>query len=189
MSTPRRPTGGRRAARPGVRPSRTTTRSTTTRAATRSRGPAEVATEAPAVAGRKPKRTGAASRRSPLTPRAAVLALLVVGLLVSAALPLREYLAQREEITALESEQADARDRVAGLEVEKERLQDPAYIAAEARRRLHFVLPGETAYVVLAPEEAAVVAEGEGPAGADAPWYSQVWGSLQETDRPSPAAP
>ena len=188
MSTPRRPTGGRRVARPGARPSRTTSRSTTTRAA-RARGSAEAPTDASAVAGRKPKRSGGAPRRSLLTPQAAVLALLVVGLLMSAALPLREYLAQRGEITALESEQVDARARVAELEAEKQRLQDPAYIAAEARRRLHFVLPGETAYVVLAPEEAAAEAEGAGPAGADAPWYSQVWGSVQEADRPSPAAP
>ena len=118
------------------------------------------------MAGRRAERAGGGPRRSPLTPRAAVLALLVVGMLASAALPLREYLAQRGDIAALESEQTDARARVAELEAEKERLQDPAYISAEARRRLHFVLPGETAYVVLAPEETAVEAEGEGPAGA-----------------------
>ena len=189
MSTPRRPTAGRRSARPGARPARTTARSTTTRATSRPRATAEVPAETPAVAGRKAKRAEGAPRRSPLTPRAAVLALLVVGLLVSAALPLREYLAQRGDIAALESEQTDARARVAELEAEKERLQDPAYIAAEARRRLHFVLPGETAYVVLAPAEAVAEAEGEGPAGADAPWYSQVWGSVQEADRPSTDAP
>ncbi len=185
MSTPRRPTAGRRSARPGARPARTTTRGSTAR----TRAAAEVPSEAPVVAGRRARRGADGPRRSPLTPRAAVLALLVVGLLVSAALPLREYLSQRSEIAALESEQADARTRVAELEAEKERLQDPAHIAAEARRRLHFVLPGETAYVVLAPEETAVEAEGEGPAGADAPWYSQVWGSVQEADRPSPDAP
>lgn len=182
MSTPRRPTAGRRSARPGARPARTTTR-----AATRTRVPAAVPVEASAVAGRKGKRPEGPSRRSPLTPRMAVLALLVVSLLASAALPLREYLAQRGEIAALESEQADARARVAELEAEKERLQDPAYIAAEARRRLHFVLPGETAYVVLAPEGTAAEAEAERP--ADTPWYSQVWGSVQEADRPSTDAP
>ncbi len=189
MSTPRRPTAGRRSARPGARPARTTARGTTTRPSSRTRATAEVPAETPAVAGRRARRAGGGPRRTPLTPRAAVLALLVVGLMVSAALPLREYLAQRGEIAALESEQAAARVRVGELEAEKERLQDPAYIAAEARRRLHFVLPGETAYVVLAPEETAVQAEGEGPAGADAPWYSQVWGSVQEADRPSTDAP
>jgi hypothetical protein len=99
----------------------------------------------------------------------------VCGLLLSAFLPMREYLAQRGDIAQLESEQAQARKRVAALEAERDRLQDPAYIAAEARRRLHFVLPGETAYVVLAPEETPTEVEAEGPVGATAPWYSQVW--------------
>jgi cell division protein FtsB len=115
-----------------------------------------------------------------------VLALVLAGLLASAALPLREYLNQRSEIAELETTQAAARERVAELEAERQRLQDPVYVAAEARRRLHFVQPGETAYVVLAPEESAVEAE-EKAKGPDAPWYSQVWGSVQEADRPTPA--
>jgi cell division protein FtsB len=175
MSTPRRPTAGRRPARPGARP-RTTSRTTSR------------STDAAAVAGRPAKRPAGTPRRSPLTPRAAVLALVVCGLLVSAALPLREYLDQRGRIAELEQAQAEARARVAALEAEKERLHDPAYVAAQARRRLHFVLPGETAYVLLPPEEsAAEQLEGVGPAGPDAPWYSQVWGSVSAADRPEPS--
>ena len=170
MSTPRRPSAGRRPARPAAR---TTTR-TTTRTATTRTSP---------VAGR-PKREPVAVRRSPLTPRAAVLALIAAGLLAPAALPMREYVNQRSEIAALEAAQAAQRERVAGLEAEKQRLQDPAYVAAEARRRLHFVLPGETAYVVLAPEPGTV--QEEKAKGPEAPWYSQVWGSVEEADRPAP---
>jgi cell division protein FtsB len=133
------------------------------------------------VAGR-PKRE---PRRSPLTPRAAVLALIALGLIASAALPLREYLAQRTLITQLEQQQAQTRDRIAALEAEKVRLQDPAYVAAEARRRLQLVLPGETAYVVLAPEQTAEQAATE-VKGRETPWYSQVWGSLEQADRPAP---
>jgi cell division protein FtsB len=121
-----------------------------------------------------------------LGPRAAVLALVVCGLLLSAALPLREHLAQRDEIAQLEGEQQQARMRVAALEAERDRLQDPAYVAAEARRRLHFVLPGETAYVVLVPEETEPKADAEAPVGSDAPWYSQVWGSVEQADRLAP---
>jgi cell division protein FtsB len=171
MSTPRRPTAGRRPARPGARPSRTT------RVPTR--------TPTPPVAGRQ-KREPGTPRRSLLTPRAAVLALVVAGLLASAALPLREYLRQRSEIAGLQAEQAAARERIAALEAERERLQDPAYIAAEARRRLHFVLPGETAYVVLAPEELPAE-QAEKAEAAASPWYSQLWSSVQEADRPAPA--
>ena len=170
MTAPRRPTAGRRPARPGARTTRTTSR------------PAA----APAPVAGRPKREPGTPRRSPLTPRAAILALIVCGLLASAALPLREYLAQRAQIAQLEQEQAETRERVAALEAEKARLQDPAYVAAEARRRLHFVLPGETAYVVLAPEETAAAAE-EPAKGPEAPWYSQVWGSVEQADRPAPA--
>lgn len=163
MSTPRRPRAGRRPARPAARPTARVTR----------------------PAAPRPERVPAppAPRRAVLTPRAAVLALVAAGLLASAALPMREYLNQRSEIAALEAEQAQTRGRVAALQAEKQRLQDPAYVAAEARRRLHFVLPGETAYVVLAPEKVRVEDEGKGP---EAPWYSQVWGSVQQADRPAP---
>jgi hypothetical protein len=110
--------------------------------------------------------------------------MVVCGLLLSAFLPMRDYLAQRGEIAQLEDEQSQARKRVAALEAERDRLQDPAYVAAEARRRLHFVLPGETAYVVLTPEEDPAEAEAEGPVGSTSPWYSQVWGSVEQADRP-----
>jgi cell division protein FtsB len=139
------------------------------------------------VAGRTVERPTGAPRRGVLGPRAAVLALVVCGLLLSAALPLREHLAQRDAIAQLEGEQRQALGRVAALEAERDRLQDPAYVAAEARRRLHFVLPGETAYVVLVPEETEP-AESEGPVGSQAPWYSQVWGSVQQADRPPPSS-
>ena len=172
MSTARRPTAGRRSARPGARTARTTARTTTPRTP-------------PPVAGR-PKRAGEQTRRSPLTPRAAVLALVVLGLLASAALPLREYLHQRSQIAALEQAQAEQRERVAALEAERERLQDPAYVAAEARRRLHFVLPGETAYVVLAPEDPAAIPGAEPEKAPEVPWYSQLWRTVEQADRPAP---
>jgi cell division protein FtsB len=129
--------------------------------------------------------------RSPagLTTRAAVLGLVLCALVVSAALPLREYLSQRAQIRDLQQSQSAARARVAALEEEKARLQDPDYVAALARDRLHFVRPGEIAYVVLAPS-APPVAPADAqraasvPAGPEAPWYSQLWGSVRGADRP-----
>jgi hypothetical protein len=113
-------------------------------------------------------------------------------LVVSVALPLREYLSQRAEIGKLQDKQAEAQARVTALEQEQSRLQDPAYIAAEARRRLHFVLPGETAYVIISPpaaqEEAGRTAAGGGADGAPgpaAPWYLELWETVREADRPT----
>jgi cell division protein FtsB len=132
-----------------------------------------------------------AVNRSPagLTTRAAILGLVVCALVVSAALPLREYLSQRADITRLQQAQAAARHRVAALETQKARLADPDYVAALARDRLHFVRPGETAYVVVAPGAAADTPRdaqraASAPAGPQAPWYSQLWGSVRSADRP-----
>ena len=98
----------------------------------------------------------ATPRPAGLTTRAAVLGLVLCALVVSAALPLREYLSQRAEIRNLQQSQSAARARVASLEEQKARLNDPDYVAALARDRLHFVRPGEVAYVVLAPSAPAV---------------------------------
>jgi cell division protein FtsB len=132
-----------------------------------------------------------ATTRSPagLTTRAAILGLVVCALVVSAALPLREYLSQRADIRRLEQSQAAARARVAALEEQKGRLADPDYVAALARDRLHFVRPGETAYVVITPSTApATPADARraasAPAGPTAPWYSQLWGSVRSADHP-----
>ena len=111
-----------------------------------------------------------------------------MGLAVSAALPLRDYLAQRAQISALEQQREQTRRGVVALQDEKQRLQDPAYVGAEARRRLHFVLPGETAYVLVdpppAPSTPSEVGSGA-PAGSQSPWFTQVWGSVREADRPA----
>lgn len=124
-----------------------------------------------------------------------MLGLVVCALVVSAALPLREYLQQRGQIAEARAKQAAAKARVAALEAQLRQLQDPAYVKAQARLRLHFVLPGETAYVVLtpAPGSPAVAAPAGGAAvtgttasGPEAPWYSQVWGSVKAADRPAP---
>jgi cell division protein FtsB len=125
-----------------------------------------------------------------LTTRAAILGLVCCALVVSAALPLRQYLSQRGQIAAAEAKQAAAAARVKALEGQLEQLQDPAYVKGQARSRLHYVLPGETAYVVLAPSarpaapgRAAVA--GATATGPEAPWYSQVWGSVKAADRPA----
>jgi cell division protein FtsB len=123
-----------------------------------------------------------------LTTRAAILGLVVCALVVSAALPLREFLSQRGDIRKLEQSQAAARHRVAQLEEHKDRLSDPAYVAALARDRLHFVRPGETAYVIIAPSAPPARSDARRAAsaavGPDRPWYSQLWGGVRSADRP-----
>lgn len=122
-----------------------------------------------------------------LTTRAAVLGLVLCALVVSAALPLREYLAQRGQLGQLEQSQAAQRVRIAALTQQKTMLGDPTYVASLARERLHFVKPGETTYLVLGAQDPAVTAQpeqAEHPAGPTAPWWSQLYGGVRTADRP-----
>ncbi len=101
-------------------------------------------------------------------------------LLLSLAVPVRAWFSQRSEIAGLRADVDAARDRVAALEVQKQRWDDPAFVAAEARRRLHFVLPGEVGFVALGADGSTdATAVGDDPA---APWYSSLWGALQAAD-------
>jgi hypothetical protein len=116
----------------------------------------------------------------------------ICGLVVSAAIPLREYLTQRGQIASAAVAQSAQAARVAALEEQLRQLKDPAYVKAQARTRLHFVLPGETAYVVITPSAAPqptgrAALTGVTAAGPEAPWYSQLWGSVKAADRPAPS--
>ncbi len=109
-----------------------------------------------------------------------MLALVVAALMLTLAVPVRAWFAQRAEIAGLRTDVESARDRVAALEVQKQRWDDPSFVAAEARRRLHFVLPGEVGYVTLGAGAAAGSDQAqEGPAS---PWYSGLWSALQQSD-------
>ena len=128
----------------------------------------------------RPPKAPPPAQRSSVTGRALVLAVVLVTLVLSLAVPVRSWFAQRAEIAGLRADVESARERVAALEIEKERWEDPAFVAAEARRRLHFVLPGEVGYVTLG-SEAAIVGDAE-QAAPDQPWYSALWGAVQEAD-------
>jgi cell division protein FtsB len=123
--------------------------------------------------------------RPNLTSRAALLVLVLCGLLVTVALPLRSYLEQRQHIGELRERVSAQRERVADLEAIRARWQDPAYVQAQARERLYFVFPGETQYVVLEPEKSplAGVVMGATPAEAaaalESPWFSRLWSSVE----------
>ncbi|GAB3207554.1 hypothetical protein GCM10027294_14390 [Marinactinospora endophytica] len=124
---------------------------------------------------------GAERGRPALTSRAAILALVMCVIALSLAYPLREYVAQRYRIAELQAEQEQIRREVEELQQRQDELEDPAYVEREARTRLHYQYPGETAYVVLDSEGAQEGArESEVP---DKPWFTRLWESIEEADR------
>ena len=65
---------------------------------------------------------------------------------------LHSYLQQRVEVDQLRGQVEAARQRNDDLEADLERWDDPAYVTAQARERLSFVMPGEKAFRVIDPE-------------------------------------
>jgi len=113
--------------------------------------------------------------------RAVVVIVVLAALGLTLAIPMREWLAQRAEIAALSEEVGAAQERVEALEREAADWEDPAYVVAQARSRLHFVFPGEIGYVVLGDDDRPIdpVAEDSDPSVA---WYSRLWASTREAD-------
>ena len=122
------------------------------------------------------------------TGRAVALIVVLAALAVTLAIPVRAWLSQRAEIAALEADVAAAQTRVADLEQELEDWNDPAFVIAQARSRLHFVFPGEVGYVVLGSDDRPVATElpaEEQPV----PWYEQLWESTRQADRADAPTP
>jgi cell division protein FtsB len=172
-------------ARPGSRPS----------SRTQSRPPAR--------RGDQPKRRTTGTAAGPartrgsrnLTGRAAVVLLVLGALIVSYAQSLRVWFDQHQQITALQQEIRDREKRVGELNDEIARWNDDAFVKAQARQRLGWVMPGEVGYRVIGADGKPVGAPPEpntptdGTADAQKPtWYTKLWGSVEGAGQP-PAPP
>ncbi|MGP3971801.1 FtsB family cell division protein [Streptomyces sp. 6N223] len=133
-------------------------------------------------------------RRTRLTGRAALLALVVCGLIVALAYPLRQYIAQRADIAEQRGEADAARERVEELRDIKARWEDPAFVERQAREHLQYVRPGEIGY--LLPEGPYARDSGQGgdndletrrlqdsEAAEDRPWYDNFWDGIDQADQ------
>ncbi len=117
------------------------------------------------------------------TRRAAVLALVVCALVLSVAVPLRNYLAQRGALEDTVRQQDTLREQVDELERRRTQLSDPAQIEVEARNRLRYVRPGETPYVVQLPTPTPPPAPTDAPRSAEGQqWYGEMWKSIAGQD-------
>jgi cell division protein FtsB len=62
--------------------------------------------------------------------------------------PIQHYFTQRAQINALRAQVDSDRAALEAARLELMRWQDPDYVKAQARERLHFVMPGERQYIV-----------------------------------------
>jgi cell division protein FtsB len=113
-----------------------------------------------------------------LTPRGAVLLLVMFALAATAVYPLRQYVSQQDRIERLEAKQQALAAENARLEAERKRLQDPAYVQQLAKRDFGVVAPGEEAWVVTGTPPASNAAPPAAAAEPDRPWYKRAWQAL-----------
>jgi cell division protein FtsL len=144
----------------------------------------------PAPAPRTREATPEDDRRGPAWLRWVILGAIGVVLLVTLVPTARSLARQRAEIDALQTKVAQQQTQVASLQAEQERWTDPAYVEQQARDRLKFVKVGDRSYTVIDPQEAARptvsgASVAAPKANSDAPWYGQIWQSVQLADRPT----
>jgi cell division protein FtsB len=130
------------------------------------------------------ERPGAATVRPSVsrphfTGRAAVLAIVLCGIALSLAYPVREYIAQRRQIDQLLAQGTQIQMQRQRLQSERRLLHSPVYIAQQARDRLHMCLPTQMCYEIIGksakPKDVAARV-------AQAPWYGRLWSSVQQAN-------
>ncbi|TWD78969.1 cell division protein FtsB [Kribbella amoyensis] len=177
--SPRRESG----ARPGSRPS----------SRSQSRPPARRDGTQPKrrTAGQQPPRPPRTRGSRNLTGRAAVVLLVLGALIVSYAQSLRVWFDQHQQITALQQEIRDREKRVDQLNDEIARWDDDAYVRAQARQRLGWVMPGEVGYRVIGADGKPIGAPPDPVVPSDAQadeqqptWYTKLWGSVEGAGKP-----
>ncbi|MCH7231282.1 septum formation initiator family protein [Glycomyces sp. L485] len=124
-----------------------------------------------------------ARAQSRLSRRAAVIALVLSALALAYAYPLRTYVEQRIEINRLEAEQSEQRERLAELEAERIKWDDPEYVKAQIRSSLLLVEPGENLVIVQDEEDPRHTGGDDAEADADRPWYDDLVATFEDADQ------
>jgi cell division protein FtsB len=140
--------------------------------------PAPPATAGPSVA--QAAAMAAVARSTRLTGRAALLAVVICAIALSLAYPVREYIAQRQQIDQLLAEQQTMSAQVKALSEQSTQLSQTWYIEQEARDELHMCFPQEQCYEVISGQPAQA-AQARPQTVAD-PWYAKLWHSVQQAD-------
>jgi cell division protein FtsB len=97
--------------------------------------------------------------------------------------PIQNYFTQRAQINALRAQVDGDRAALEAARLELIRWQDPDYVKAQARERLHFVMPGERQYIVTGTP----TGDGEVTTNKVAdqledgsPWYTRMIASITQ---------
>ena len=127
--------------------------------------------------------TPKAQPRPVLTGRALVLGVLVIGLVVVLASPVKRYLGSRRDVGTAAAQLQHDRAQLADLAKQKARWSDPGYVQQQARKRLQFAMPGDTVYIVVDKGQQSDIERtrevaNAGTGGSNA-WNQRLWGSIR----------
>ena len=136
--------------------------------------------ESPPVSVAQAAAMAAAARSTRLTGRAALLAVVICAIALSLAYPVREYIAQRQQIDQLLAQQQTLADQVQALQQQNVKLSQTWYIEQQAEDQLHMCFPNEQCYEVVSGQTAKAAAQPK-QAPVD-PWYAKLWQSVQQAD-------
>jgi cell division protein FtsB len=113
-----------------------------------------------------------------LTPRGALLLLVMFALAAAAVYPLRQYVSQADRIQRLQAKQRALEAENQRLEQQRARLRDPAYVEQLAKRDFQLVEPGEEAWLVTGTPPTTRPAPAPPPPEPESPWYQRAWRRL-----------
>ncbi|BCR81932.1 FtsB family cell division protein [Arachnia rubra] len=144
--------------------------------------------EAVARATAERPRVTSSERALGMTWRLLILGVVMAALAVTLAQSLRVYFAQAQETAMLREQIAQRQQEISTLEDQLARWKDPAFVKAEARSRLGWVMPGETGYRVIGADgkpiggDSTALAPNKPSSGM---WWQQMWGSVAVADAPA----
>ena len=111
--------------------------------------------------------------------RAVVLFVVLCVLALTLAVPVRTYLSEQARETKVAAEHAQLLSDISRLEGRKRLQDDPEYVKQQARIRLQYVMPGETAYRVQLPGAPAQTPDQiDAEQAKQNPWYTNVWRTI-----------
>jgi cell division protein FtsB len=94
--------------------------------------------------------------------------------------PLQQLVTQNFQISQLQSQLANYTKVISELRLEREQWEDPAFVKAQVRERMAYVMPDEVGYIVLdSTEVPAAVNYRLGTPIPPKPWFATVLDSLE----------
>jgi cell division protein FtsB len=107
----------------------------------------------------------------------------ICAIALSLAYPVREYIAQRQQIDQLLAQRQAMSAQVNALQQEANRLGQTSYVEQQAESQLHMCFPNEQCYEVIAGHPPSRAPAARPP---EDPWYAKLWQSVQRADQESP---